>query len=440
MSGKKKLLIYTGHNELIGGDVFYMFNILNELNYDKFSIELFTDVNEKFQKRAEAWLKVEQEYTQLKTAPTLFKKFWLDEVYEKAEQKNTGISKIVYGLLSLKLGKIKMLNVLRYIFRRIVFRRIRWWFKNFFVFYKIFKQRKGKVDIFHFNNGGYPAKEAGLIAMIVAKLFKVPNIIMTFHNIPAKRSRPIDYFYDFIISRITNQIISASRTIADEMIRLRKFPEDLIVINRCGLPDIKLLSDDEKTIIRQGLDIRDDQLIITISGNIEEKRKGHEELFDAMAIVKVKVSEVLLFVIGDGSKERMNLLRDKVKRLELEENVRFLGYRTDIYELNSIAEFTLTPSVGVESIPFTILEGARLAKPVITTTAGACNEGVIDNKTGYVVEPFDIQALADRMITLLHDKDIRLEMGKNGRQFFLDRFLLKKTVLEHEKIYLAGEK
>lgn len=440
MSDKKNLLIYTGHNELIGGDVFYMFNILNELNYDTFSVELLTDINKEFPKRAKSWLKVDQEYTQLKTAPTLFKTFWLDEVYEKAEQKNTGFSKIVYGLLSLKFGKIKTLNVLRYIFKRIVFRRIRWWFKNFFVFYKIFKQRKGKVDIFHFNNGGYPAKEAGLIAMIAARLFKVPNIIMTFHNMPAKRSRPIDYFYDFIIPRITNRVISASRSIADEMIRLREFPEDLIVINRCGLPDIKLLRDDEKTIIRQELGIRDDQLVIIISGNIEEKRKGHSQLLDAMAIVKVKIPKVLLLVIGNGSKERMKLLRNKVKLLELERNVRFLGYRTDTYELNSISEFTLTPSVGVESIPFTILEGARLAKPVITTTAGACNEGVIDNKTGYVVEPFDIRALADRMITLLLDKNLRVEMGKNGRQFFLDRFLLKKTVLEHEQMYLTIEK
>jgi hypothetical protein len=54
---KKNLLIYTGHNELIGGDAYYIFNLINKLDFNLFNVELYTDNNKLFQNRADAWLK-----------------------------------------------------------------------------------------------------------------------------------------------------------------------------------------------------------------------------------------------------------------------------------------------------------------------------------------------------------------------------------------------
>jgi len=440
MEKKKNLLIYSGHNELIGGDAYYLFNLLNRLDYSRFNVELYTDVNKLFQKRVEAWSEIDLKVNYINTRPILFKKFWFDRYCDTIIEKDSNLDRLILFFLNLSICKIKLQKIFRFIFKRITLRKFRWWFINFFLFYRLFKGKKGTVDVFHFNNGGYPAKEAGLVAIMVAKLFKVEVIVKTLHNIAEKKtiSKPSGYIYDYFIPRATTKIISASDAVRSALIERRKFPSEKVITIRCGLDSIEPLSSLNVKKKRSELKIKDNQQIIIITGNIEEKRKGHEELFNAMALVKERVPNVLLLVIGNGSKERMNHLRNCVEKLGIDTNVRFMGYRTDIFELNSIAEFTLTPSVGVESIPFTIIEGARLGKPVITTTVGACSEAVIHDKTGFVVEPFDINELANRIVMLLNDENMRNYMGDNAIEFFNERFLLKKIVHKHENVYLQN--
>jgi glycosyltransferase involved in cell wall biosynthesis len=439
MEKKKNLLIYTGHNELIGGDAYYMFNILNRLDYCKFNVELYTDVNKLFNNRAKAWSEIDLNVNYINTRPILFRKFWFDTYYDKIADKDSHIiNKLICSFLNIGSGKIRLRNILRFVFKRIALRRFRGLVLNFFLFYRLFKEKKGEVDIFHFNNGGYPAKEAGLVALMVAKMFKVKVIVKTLHNIAEKKTlrKPLGYFYDYFVPRATTKIISTSDAVGNALIERRKFPRDKITTIRCGLDSIEPLSRLKIEQKRDELNVADNQQIIIITGNIEEKRKGHEELFQALAIVKEMVPNVLLLVIGNGSEERMNHLNNCVEKLGIQKNIRFMGYRTDIFELNSVADFTLTPSVGIESIPFTIIEGARLGKPVITTTVGACSEAVIHNETGFVVKPFDIEDLADKIITILNDKDMRKRMGEKAVELFTERFLLSKTVCEHEDIYL----
>ena len=151
---------------------------------------------------------------------------------------------------------------------------------------------------------------------------------------------------------------------------------------------------------------------------------------------KKKFPNVLLLIVGSGGEKRKALLDHEIRQLGLATNVRFLGYRTDISELNCIANIALTPSTGVESIPYTIIEGARMCTPVITTTMGGCSEAVIDGKTGFVVEPGDINMLAEKIICLLDDPALQKSMGKQSRALFLERFLLDKVIEEHFSVML----
>jgi glycosyltransferase involved in cell wall biosynthesis len=435
---KKNLVIYTGHNELIGGDAYYIFNLINKLDFSLFNVQLFTDNNKLFQKRADAWLKKEIKINFLNTRPVLFKSFWFDNFYSYLERnKSISFLRIIYLILNIKINKFKFFNVFRFILKRLSFRKVRWNLFNIYIFYIFFKNNNN-IDIFHFNNGGYPAKEAGLIAIIMAKIFSVKRIIMTFHNVPEQRYffRPSGFIFDYFIPRFCNKIIAASDMISEQIINKRGFPLKKIITVRCALENIQKLSDIEINTIKSKLKISDKKRVLIISGNIEEPRKGHLELFKAIAKVKIICPDVLLLVVGSGTIERMHFLNETVKYLQISNNVTFLGYRTDILNLNSISEITLTPSVGIESIPFTILEGARLGKPVITTTVGACSEAVIDNVTGYVLKPFDINSLANHIVLLLNNDKIKNEMGDKSLALFNQRFLLSKAVKIHQDIYL----
>ena len=77
---------------------------------------------------------------------------------------------------------------------------------NYCLFVKIFRQ-ENNIDIFHFNNGGYPGKNAGLFAMAAAKKCGIKNTIMTLQNLPANRQylMKIPDYYNYIHDYITRK-------------------------------------------------------------------------------------------------------------------------------------------------------------------------------------------------------------------------------------------
>lgn len=438
MNKKKNLLIYSGHNELIGGDAHFVFNLISNLNLNEFDIELYTDNNYLFKKRAAAWLKVDIPIYYLNTRPILFYEYWLDQFHKKIKTEHSSPFRMtVYKLFQIKLFEREIYFYFRKLTTLISFKRISGHISNFGVFFKLFKSKKDQIDIFFFNNGGYPAKEAGLIAILMAKFFKIKNIIMKFNNVPQKKRllKPMEYMYDFLIPKFCNKIISDSDMTGSVLTELRKFPKEKIITIRDGLEDVGLLDEQMILSIKTKLNIPLDCPLLIVSGNLEEIRKGHEPLFHSIKLVKEKIPDVLLIVVGNASRARVKYLKNLRDKLGLQNNILFLGYRTDIYKLNSISDVVLTPSVGVESIPFTIIEGARLAKPIITTTVGGCPEAVINNVTGFIVEPFNIEELANKIIILITNKELQKRMGKKSKEYFIERFLLKKSVKLYEEIF-----
>ncbi|OUS31465.1 hypothetical protein A9Q99_02530 [Gammaproteobacteria bacterium 45_16_T64] len=437
-SASSRILMYTGHNELIGGDAHYAFDLINELYSKGCKVELVTDQNKLFKDRADAWLKVDLVPGYLDTSPKLFKPHFIEKFYSNLSDNQSSLTIFqlaVFKILSYSIGSRNIAGYLKIFMRVVLLTYVRAHTSNALVFYRVFKERRGAVDVFHFNNGGFPAKVAGVFGILMAKCFKVERIVMTVHNIPRKRWLPIDVLCDLIVRKCCTDIITASDRVRDELLANRKIPAELCRTIRCGLEDISLLGS-ELCLRKKGeLGVGHHQPILLISGNYEEERKGHVPLLRAIGKVKKKFPNVLLLIVGGGSEEKKSDLETLIETLGISENVRMLGYRRDIYELNSVADVCLTPSVGDESIPYTIIEAARLGRPVITTTVGGCSEAVDDGRTGFVVEPYDIDMLSERIEILLGSSELRHEMGEKSRELFLSRFLLSSRIEEHFPAY-----
>ena len=72
MSHKKNLLLYSGHCEIVGGDAKYFFELINNLNSEKYNIKVYTDINHVFEERAQQWLTKDISIHYLSTYPKLF--------------------------------------------------------------------------------------------------------------------------------------------------------------------------------------------------------------------------------------------------------------------------------------------------------------------------------------------------------------------------------
>ncbi|TKF67354.1 glycosyltransferase family 4 protein [Vibrio sp. F13] len=97
--------------------------------------------------------------------------------------------------------------------------------------------------------------------------------------------------------------------------------------------------------------------------------------------------------------------------------VSYLGETDDVMSIVKDYDCVVLPSYYREGIPHCLIESCAMAKPIITTNNVGCRETVINNVSGYIVEPKCVPDLSDaiiRMIQLTHQQ--RLKMGEQGRK------------------------
>jgi glycosyltransferase involved in cell wall biosynthesis len=102
-----------------------------------------------------------------------------------------------------------------------------------------------------------------------------------------------------------------------------------------------------------------------------------------------------------------------------------LGEQKELYLLDT--DIFVLPSWS-EGFPLVILEAMAAGCPVISTRVGAIPEVVLDGVTGILVEKQNPQQLAQAMITLIENPDLRRQMGQAGRKRFEEHFTFDRCI------------
>jgi glycosyltransferase involved in cell wall biosynthesis len=161
--------------------------------------------------------------------------------------------------------------------------------------------------------------------------------------------------------------------------------------------------------------------VVSITGALRAT-KGHALAIAAWHSVLSRVPEARLLIVGDGP-ERATLRR-QAQRAGLQHRVVFAGRiddewkRVDIVRASDVA---LLPSYG-EALPMALIEASACARPVIATNVGGVQEVVSDGGSGKLIPPGEITAIADAVIELLQDSQLRARMGQAGRSLVERRF------------------
>jgi glycosyltransferase involved in cell wall biosynthesis len=161
--------------------------------------------------------------------------------------------------------------------------------------------------------------------------------------------------------------------------------------------------------------------------------KGHADLVEAAALVAAAVPEVLFLLVGRdaGTVEHCrNLARER----SVDRNIRFLGGRSDVPDLIRASDLFVHPS-HEEGFSNAILEAMAGGKPVVAYDVGGNPEAVEDGETGLLVPLRGSEALADAMMCLLRDPELRTNMGEKGRERATEHFSLERMVQEMEGLY-----
>jgi len=167
--------------------------------------------------------------------------------------------------------------------------------------------------------------------------------------------------------------------------------------------------------------------------------KGHKYLIKAIRLVNEKY-KVHLLIGGEGSlrQELGSLVREK----GIEDCVTFLdhipGHLMNIYY--SFADIYVQPSIidkdgTTEGLGVTILEAMACETPCIGSNVGGIPDIIRDGENGFLVNPADPEQLAEKIIILLNNKELRERMGKWGRTFVEENYSWYAKASELMEIY-----
>ncbi len=165
--------------------------------------------------------------------------------------------------------------------------------------------------------------------------------------------------------------------------------------------------------------------IIAICATHVRPSKGISVLLQATHFIDN--SNFHLILAGSGYEPHF----DEIKASPMADRIHYIGHRTDVPSLMTMADFQVQPSVSGEGLPRTIIEAMANGTPSVVTTTGGSPELVIDDETGYIVAVGDARAFADAMNKLINDKDKCVTMSKAAMQRLNNYFSAKETVKKH---------
>ena len=165
------------------------------------------------------------------------------------------------------------------------------------------------------------------------------------------------------------------------------------------------------------------------------EQKGLTYLLDAMSLLTIK--DIRLFIVGEG--ELREELENKVKELDLQDSVIFLGYRKDIAECINSFDFCVLPSV-FEGFGLVAIEAFMNSKTIVATDIPGLNE-VVTNKNGVLVPAKDPAALASAIDKLATDATLRQELASQAKKDYENRFSYPMFLENYRALYreIQGE-
>jgi glycosyltransferase involved in cell wall biosynthesis len=97
--------------------------------------------------------------------------------------------------------------------------------------------------------------------------------------------------------------------------------------------------------------------------------------------------------------------------------------------------FVMPSTENSETFGVAAIEAQAMEIPVVASKIGGIPEAMLDGTTGILVEPKNVEQLADAMIRLIENPEDRKRMGKAGRQFVLNNYNLEENVGLFESLY-----
>ena len=278
-----------------------------------------------------------------------------------------------------------------------------------------------------------------VFAGIAAELVGVPQLVLGGRSLA-----PDNYVHLFhpymrpgylsIFRQRNARFVNNSRAGAVDYARWLDLPSDQFEIIYNGFEFPAEISGSARDAVRSTYGIPHNSLVVgSITRFSEEKRP---ELFIDMAkIIHTRNPQVCFLVFGVGP--MLERIRSYVEKCELSSVVQLPGVTADAWQaLAAMDVFVL--SSRIEGLPNVLIEAQASGLPVVCTGVGGMDETFINGETGYSVRAATADALADAVMRLIDEPQLRAQMSERAIHQARDTFGIAMMLAQTAKAYCSG--
>lgn len=301
---------------------------------------------------------------------------------------------------------------------------------------------KNKIQILHVHNFHFTHNVPHILASLRAARNKNIPIVLHVHG-PGSQT-----VSDFLLSRIGwDKVISVSKYVATEVYEKGVKGDSLEVIyNGTNTEWFKPGSKNEKLLEEIGVDsekiiLGTPSRLITSNGSIVE-RKGYFTIMKALSLLKERRDDFIWILTGgkfpnqDMMESAKNKMMDYARIYGIEDNVKICVEvpHEDMPSFYNSMDLMLLPSTD-EPFGLSTIEAMSCGTVAIGANSGATTEIIRNKVDGFIIQPENHIELADLLVKLMANDDLRKDVGMNSRRTIVERFSIDKLVESLDKMY-----
>lgn len=239
------------------------------------------------------------------------------------------------------------------------------------------------------------------------------------------------YSFEFVLSFFTDAIITICSEDYENAKKLHakriyKIPGIGVDFSKYDVSNRELM----RKSVRKELGLTDNDIVLVSVGELSE-RKNHSVILKAMSCINNE--HIHLILVGEGQLE--NYLEEKARDLSLSDRVHFLGFRRDVPSILCAADIFVFPSLW-EGLGLAGIEAMYSGLPIIGSNRQGIKDYIINNKTGFLFEPTNVEQLCDSINRMLNDEKNTKEMALEGKKL-IEMFSIDNSIKALNEIYEA---
>jgi len=239
-------------------------------------------------------------------------------------------------------------------------------------------------------------------------------------------------FLERITAPFTTKIICVSKKDIETGLKYRIAPKEKFVLIKYGIPLYQFKNSNcNKADKKKELGINNNDPVIGMISCLKPQ-KSPLDYVKACADVYNKLPSINFLLIGDGVLKKR--CKSELSKSSLNGRFIFTGWRRDVSDILDVIDIVVLTSKW-EGLPIAIIEALSKGKPVVATDAGGCRELIEDGVTGYITRPGQYKDTADRLSSILKDKDSLLKMSREAAKSIDESFDIKAMARNIDNLY-----